>query len=127
MANLDKFQLLWAKIERKLDTTAEGRCWLWVGGKTTARCGVQYGMIRVWYPGASRSKTVHVGRAVYMVKTRNMDLPANHDVSHLCGRSLCANPDHLSLEPHSVNNTRIHCHGSRRCGGHGQYRDCMFL
>ena len=35
------------------------------------------------------------------------------DLSHLCGYTLCLNPDHLTQESHSYNLSRRTCHASR--------------
>ena len=115
---------LWAKIKSKLDIKAVDQCWVWRG--TLRACGgVQYGVIRVKFPWLAQSKPVGVHRATYMVKINSYHVPEGLDVSHLCGHSLCCNPNHLYLEPHHINNNRIHCHNISRCLGHGTYPDCI--
>lgn len=82
-------------------------------------------------PDTGDSKVIGVHRAVYVVKTGTMNLPRNgQEVSDLCGQSrLCCNPDHLTFEPHHVNNSRSRqqCHGEGRCLGHGDLDDCLFM
>lgn len=45
------------------------------------------------------------------------DIPRGHNCSHLCGRGLqgCANPDHIVIEPHSVNLDRKLCTTWTKC------------
>ena len=124
MADRQYFDILWAGILSKLDNTVPGQCWLWTGGKTHPG-GVPYGIMRVRQPGSHTSVPMKAHRAACMVKLQTAPLPRNLNSSHLCGHSLCCNPEHLSLEPHHVNNNRIHCHGSLRCSGHGEYPNCI--
>ena len=48
-------------------------------------------------------------------------------VSHLCSESECVNPQHLTLEPQVVNLSRVRCCRTRRCSGHGDYKDCLLV
>ena len=55
-------------------------------------------------------------------------------VSHLCHKRNCANVEHLSLEPQTVNNSRKSCNKKSKtlppqkktCCGHTGYPDCIF-
>ncbi len=67
-------------------------------------------------PGKSQSK-LRINQAVF-IWTKGY-IPVNTDgitdderlqVSHICGRTLCCNPNHLVLEKQRVNNDRIECH-----------------
>ena len=124
MASGDYFAGLWQKIVQKLESTAAGQCWLWYGGKSGRGEG-QYGIMRVRFPEAQSSVPVRVHRVAYMVKIKSVQLEPHRDVSHLCGHSLCCNPDHLSLEPHAINNGRKHCHATGQCMGHAPFSNCI--
>jgi hypothetical protein len=41
----------------------------------------------------------------------NGPIPKDMDISHLCGNSKCIKPDHLHLESHQYNMSRIGCQG----------------
>lgn len=100
------------------------RCILWDGSKVTKN-GVDYGYKYVKLPYRQLKSRQYTHRLAYMLKYRNYDLPRQFDVSHLCHNSLCINPDHLTLEPHNVNNNRIHCVNENKCFGHQPYKDCL--
>ena len=124
MAESDVFGVLWARILSKLQGTAEGQCWLWMG--TMNKCGsVTYGVIRVKFPGRDKSSPIGVHRASYIVHQKSFIIAKHMHISHLCGTALCCNPDHLSQEPHHINNSRRNCHQESRCLGHGMYPPCI--
>lgn len=100
------------------------RCVLWDVGKMTKN-GVDYGYKYVKLPYKQLKSRQYTHRLAYMLKYRNYDLPRHFDVSHLCHNSLCINKDHLTLEPHNINNNRIHCANENQCFGHQPYKDCL--
>ena len=59
---------------------------------------------RMFNPSAIAYSLEH---GVVLYKKSDMDL------SHLCGYTLCLNPDHLTQESHSYNLSRRTCHASR--------------
>ena len=65
--------------------------------------------------GGDRPKMIKTHRLVYMCSLEKTFLKnegdEQMDVSHLCHRSLCVNPAHLVLEPHSTNSSRA-CYGN---------------
>ena len=78
-----------------------------------------YGRKRVtWHYDASKTERVH--RIAYMVNHKLTELPRTSEsgelleISHLCHKKLCINPEHLVLEAHMVNMSRAHCfiHGA---------------
>lgn len=109
----------WDKLSRSLSKKSlkvGGECILWTG--STDRHG--YGKKKVkWPEGDQKVERVH--RVAYMLNTRLVSLPHSDasgaflDVSHICHNKLCINPDHLVLETHLANMSRIHCHYSGVC------------
>ena len=97
----------------------ENDCFIWTGATKSngKEPNYVYGISRnVFYtkPGGDRPKMIKTHRLVYMCsleKTflKNEGDDEQIDVSHLCHRSLCVNPGHLALEPHSTNNSRAFC------------------
>ena len=93
---------------------AQTGCLLWLGAKAGGnghdRQG-QYSRIRV------RSQNFFVGGhiAQCFLKTGRVPSPCDGeqqrtDVSHLCHRPACINPDHLLIETHQLNQQRtVHC------------------
>lgn len=99
-------------------------CVKW-SGPYMVKNGVKYGYKYIKLPHQQRKSRQYVHRLAYMLKIGRYQLPRAHDVSHLCHNSLCVNSAHLVLEPHDINNTRIHCVKTGECHGHQQYKDCL--
>lgn len=99
-------------------------CVLWDGPKVTKN-GIEYGYKYIKPPFKRLKSREYTHRLSFMQKTHNYQLPRPFDVSHLCHNSLCINPNHLALEPHHINNNRIHCINSNRCFGHAPYKNCL--
>ena len=49
------------------------------------------------------------------------------EASHLCHKKRCFNPDHLTLEDHTMNKSRDQCLTQGQCVGHGDAPDCIFV
>lgn len=115
-----------AKIRENCLVTETG-CQVWQKASSGKGAGPKYGMSKVKFPWGMRAKAIRVHRLMYMLANSNFDLTSQLDVSHLCHNSLCVNEDHLSLEPHTVNNSRRHCLSTvpRTCVGHNQYEKCF--
>ena len=110
------------KLAQKTIPAEQGDCQLWVG--TTKRSKhLQYGIICVKLDG--RWTTLLTHRLIYMMIHHQRHLQQGHDVSHLCHNTLCLNPNHLSLEPHAINNNRQRCKIERTCLHHNNYADCI--
>lgn len=74
-----------------------GACWIWQG--TT---NGHYGHVRL--PGMPGKMKVH--RWAY--ERAYGPIPAGFEVHHLCGNSLCCNPDHLHALPRSAHRRLAH-------------------
>ena len=89
-----------------------GDCHLWQGRLDA--CG--YGEIRLMFRGRRISLKAH--RAVFAMSQPDVYLMSpNDDVSHLCFNKNCVKLNHLSLEPHSVNNKRLPCKNDSNATG----------
>ena len=114
------------RITRQTRHIEKSDCLMWTGCKKTSKHCL-YGIMNVKLPRKHKFSTIHTHRLRYMISIRSTNLPRNYDVSHLCHRSLCVNINHLSLEPHHVNNSRQRCPNTypRRCLGHTGYPNCI--
>ena len=99
-----------SKSLKKYSARGEGDCILWTG--SCDRYG--YGRKKVtWGFEVKKMESTH--RLAYMVSHNLTELPRENEsgdfmeVSHLCHRKRCINPDHLVFEPHSVNMSRASC------------------
>jgi len=109
------FKLLRARIEKKVQKQefTSKECWKWLGCKKHP--DGKYGKITFTYKGVQRTVGAH--RASYIAFKEDFDLPL--DISHLCHKGLCVNPDHLSHEDRVVNLSRVECNTSKgECDGH---------
>ena len=97
-----------------------GECLLWP--RKPQKNG--YGAVKYKCPisGLWRCTTAH--RLSFMVFNQNMDI-TGQDISHLCHNKLCVRGEHLSAEPHAVNNARQKCVNRCCCSGHGEFPDCV--
>lgn len=77
----------------KVDKSALGGCWSWIGCK--ARGG--YGMFRL-------GKMVLAHRIAYEAYIG--DIPQGLEIDHLCRNRSCVNPEHLELVTHQENTLR---------------------
>lgn len=102
-----------ARIQAKSTVEEGSTCTLWQGALTSDK---RYGRMAVT---SKKTDTVH--RLVLMVKLNSLELPKYNDTgekleaSHLCGKSLCTNPEHLVLESHEDNMARLTCHNQKFC------------
>ena len=71
----------------------------------------RYPKIRVTSGDCSR--TVSLPLCIYALNHPERDDSESIEVSHLCGRSNCCFPLHLTAEPHLRNIQRKRCHRSR--------------
>ena len=65
-----------------------------------------------------------VHRVSYKVNHNTVNLSTDVDVSHLCHNSMCIKAEHLSLEPHHINNNRQFCKSKQQCFRQGVYASC---
>lgn len=96
-------------------------CTIWHGPVTKDG---KYGLVSFLNPDTASWQKKKAHRFNYMLHIKDLNLTAEYDCSHLCHNSLCINPDHISLEPHHINNNRIHCRNEMNCSGHGIYPAC---
>lgn len=94
-------------------------CHLWHG--RTDRYG--YGQIRIVFRGSRIDLKAHRVILALTIPDQYMQYP-DHDVSHLCFSRNCVNFNHLSLEPHIVNNKRLICKNEGNCCGHYGFPEC---
>ena len=85
----------------------------------------EYSRVAYKDPATGRRTTATVGRAVVMLRESTVFLQSGFDASHLCHNKACVLPEHISYEPHAVNNGRKTCVNEGMCLGHGQYPDCL--
>ena len=119
--NMDEF---YAKYTEKLNANyiIENACKKWTGSLTQ---NGKYGVISYKDPVDLKWKKRHSHRFAIMIRDRNLNIPLNMDCSHLCHNSRCINTDHLSIEPHAINNNRQHCVNSNICLGHFEFPNCL--
>ena len=76
-------------------------------------------------PISGDSNRKNVSRMAYMVFHKVWEADSGLDCSNLRHNTLCYNPDHLVLEPRSINNNQTHCKNDMHCFGHGSHRKCL--
>lgn len=88
--------------------------------------GPKYGRLKVKWPNG-RTKFYLAHRFMFMLQNDLTEIAADLHVSHLCHNSLCINPEHLSLEPPNINNSRQVCKHlvPQTCQTHGMYPECI--
>ena len=128
--NMDEFwSKLHAQLQNKSHDLGDWRdCRVWDGALNRD----SYGVKRVMWPGSKTSVLEQAHRVAYMVKHKvtRFNIPRVYfgsiqmDVSHRCNVKTCINPEHLILEPHTVNMERIHCLASGICS-HGPDNSCL--
>ena len=116
-----------AAMRKRIEVKVSG-CSIWKGyvRKCRGRRGGGYGIMNVQFPDSNSRTMMRVHRLAYIVHTGSL-IPRQYDVSHLCHNSLCVNFHHLSLEPHSINNSRKTCNRNKKCMGHGSEYKCRTL
>ena len=113
------------RLHRESQLASNNECIIWTGFKRNYN-GVEYGQINTKITVGGGWRTLHVHRLSYLIKHNILEPHGGLEASHLCHNSLCINPDHISLEPHFVNNNRRFCKNFQKCTGHGfNYPNCM--
>ena len=103
----------------------QNACKIWSGTVDTKTNGLAYGIVYLRPPHERKKKKYYTHRLAVNVKFNNIHIPKQFEVSHLCHRSLCIEMSHLSVEPHHINNNRIHCKTLNKCTGHAPFADCL--
>jgi len=121
-----------SKIERLQKTLCAKsqkvrNCLIWTGAISSSH----YGVI------SRQKKLFKVHRVAYAICKNLISFNTDHDglmilinskqeISHLCHNRLCINVDHLSLEPHAINNQRLRCKNNLLCSGnHKGFQNCL--
>ena len=108
------FNKLSTRIESKcLRGGVRGSCKLWTGYVNKGG----YGRMKITMLDGS-VKFYYVHRVAYMLKIRDLDLPVDLEVSHLCNNKTCVTPEHLCLVTSSINKSRKTCFSVQMCMGH---------
>ena len=105
----------WEKIVLGLEKHSKSgvggvKCQLWTGCKDQKG----YGRKRVLWPSGAKTMT-RTHRLAFMAHHKTNELPTKNtygepmEVSHLCHNKLCINIQHLVLESHTENMSRLHC------------------
>lgn len=82
-----------------------------------------YGEVRIMFRGTRVCLKAH--RAIFAFANKDFILDDSQDVSHLCHNRCCVKLEHLSYEPHSINNQRLVCKNESECCGHHGYSHCL--
>lgn len=84
-----------------------------------------YAKVRVYLGGKSYS--VNRSRLAFFVDIDFAPLPPRFQLSHLCHLKNCCHPEHITMEPANINNSRKRCADVRQCQGHEGFKECLFL
>ena len=113
-------QALRSRIDRKTVRCGDKGCIFWDGAVDSGG----YGRMYVYFDDR-RPKKLRVHRLVYSLHHfDSVDLPSKNDrgckveISHLCHEPRCCNVNHMSLETHQVNMSRLFCKRTGLCTGH---------
>ena len=90
------------------------------GGSKKGNSGYGFQVVK-WPGGEEKREAAH--RLAYMIRHRiaRYDMPRldennnKLECSHLCHNTLCVNADHIVVEPHAINQERIHCKNQGHC------------
>ena len=85
----------WENVRKRLmkNSKPSDKCRLWIAAKVNRK----YGLINV------DGKTMRAHRASWIAHNEGKEIPENMVIRHLCGNSLCINPDHLKPGTHREN------------------------
>lgn len=94
------FERLVANVVKPDDQNENG-CWLWTGRTDGKKW--PYGRLNVRINGKHTTKASHREMENCF---RDVPLTTDETPDHLCGNSMCQNPDHWEVVPNSVNAAR---------------------
>lgn len=117
--DFDKYSAI---LTERYVLSPNGQCWLYLNEYVRREKSTKYGYIRVKLN--EKWTTLHAHKVAACCRDRVV-YPKNIDISHLCHNSTCIRPEHLSAEPHHVNNNRRSCVEKNWCTEHAPYPDCL--
>ena len=128
-ASIENFYAKYSEILLHNSMLGEnGVCQIWTGGKKVCKNNYVFGILNVTFPDGKRTK-INVARLSKMMQYKTLSFESNIDSSHLCHNPLCILPEHINMEPHTVNNTRQFCVHNVKCSGHTMngvvYPECL--
>jgi hypothetical protein len=88
------YERLIANSEKPEDQNENG-CWLWTAGQRKG-----YGRLNVYVEGRTVTRAAH---REMENQFRSERLPPSVTLDHLCGNTLCVNPDHWNEETNEEN------------------------
>lgn len=118
--DFDKYKL---KLLENSEIGANGHCKIWTG-LTKGSIPNNYGVINITFLNGKKS-VMNVHKVAKCISERRHITEKGIDISHLCHNKRCIQAEHLSIEPHFINNNRQTCKESGKCMSHGPYPMCM--
>lgn len=118
--DFDKYKL---KILQNSEIGANGRCKIWTG-LTKQGIPNNYGVINVTFLNGKKT-VMHAHKLAKCISIQQLITEKGIDVSHICHNKNCVLEEHLSIEPHYINNNRQTCKESGKCMGHDEYPMCL--
>lgn len=109
------------KVRSGSAPSLNGQCRIWTGARSSNN---KYGVVCYKHPVKNKWVTMHVHRLSVMLHHGYHELDASIVASHLCHNRLCVVPEHITLEPHGINNQRQTCRARGTCLGHFPYLPC---
>jgi len=106
-----------ASFQQKIEYSEDNLgCWLWVGGFRSSG----YGRFWVKWPDMAYRKEELAHRMAYMLEHSLLPadfvaMSAGLEISHLCHNKKCVRPEHIVLESHDINMSRVHCKNQMVC------------
>ncbi len=100
--------------------------------KNACTCGQRTARLYHNLKGKKPTK-LRVAQALFIVKegklpqwfrVKGIKSEFRYNVSHVCGRSLCRNPDHLTLDTQKINLERRKCHENMKQKGWTSWPHC---
>jgi hypothetical protein len=91
-------------------------CYLWVGALRSSG----YGRFWIKWPDMAYRKEELAHRVAYMLEHKLLPeelqaMSGGLELSHLCHHKKCVKPDHIILESHINNMSRLHCEKQGMC------------
>ena len=112
-------------FEKCLPADRPTGCLIWQG--CCKKSGpTPYGMVKAKFPDGIW-RALHAHKLMFLIHKQIVSVDEGLEVSHLCHQPKCLNIEHLSLEPHDINNERQMCVNRGKCVGHMGFNDCRLV